>query len=283
MHYNCQKKLVLITGGTSGIGLACARTFVEDGAYVIVLGRSRDRWLQAQSLLIRAWQKNGTAPTGCDRVWSLPFAFVQADVSRVEECRRAAGQVAALIKQLQQQEGLAADGVYGPGGLDILVHSAGLYKEQRLENTSPADFTELLATNVQGIFFLTQALQPYFNRNGAMVTVASDAGLKGNYGCPAYCASKGAVVALTKALALDLAPHIRVNCVCPGDVATPLLTKQLQAAGGGYTLEDVAAAYPLERVATAAEVAQVICFAASPANSFMTGSILSVDGGLTAK
>ena len=98
-----------------------------------------------------------------------------------------------------------------------------------------------------------------------------------------YCASKGAVVAFTKALALDLAPRVRVNCICPGDVATPMLGKQLQQADGSYTLEDVEQAYPLERVGEPLEIAHVICSVLSPFNSFMTGSIIPVDGGLTAK
>ena len=85
------------------------------------------------------------------------------------------------------------------------------------------------------------------------------------------------------ALALDLAPRVRVNCICPGDVATPMLGKQLQQADGSYTLEDVEQAYPLERVGEPLEIAHVICSVLSPFNSFMTGSIIPVDGGLTAK
>ena len=114
------------------------------------------------------------------------------------------------------------------------------------------------------------------------MNIASDAAVSGNYGCALYCATKGAVVAFTRALALDLAPSVRVNCVCPADVDTPLLAQQLADANGGYTLDDVAAAYPLQRIAAAGEIAHVICSLASPANSFMTGSIVTVDGGLTA-
>ena len=115
-----------------------------------------------------------------------------------------------------------------------------------------------------------------------IINIASDAGIGGNYGCPVYCASKGAVVSLTKALALDLAPDIRVNCICPGDVDTPLLTAQLAAADGGYTKAEMGESYPLGRIASAEEVAHVICSVASPANSFMTGAVIPVDGGLTA-
>ena len=155
--------------------------------------------------------------------------------------------------------------------------------EQRLENVTEEDITDIFDTNVKCTMLLTQAALPFMYGGGSVVNVASDAGISGNYGCPVYCASKGAIVALTKALALDYAPNIRVNCVCPADVDTPLLRKQLEASNGGYTLSDMADAYPLGRVGKAEEIAHVICSVASPHNSFMTGSIIAVDGGLTAK
>ena len=152
-----------------------------------------------------------------------------------------------------------------------------------MEMLTETEFDEIFGVNVKGTVFLTQALLPYMAAGGAVVNVASDAGVSGNYGCAAYCASKGAVVAFTRALALDTAPRLRVNCVCPADIDTPLLQHQLEAAGGSYTLADVAEAYPVGRVGRAEEVAHVICSLLSPANSFMTGSIVTVDGGLTAK
>ena len=166
--------------------------------------------------------------------------------------------------------------------LDILVNSAGFYREQRLEQLTEADFDAMMNVNVKGMMFLTQAALPYLRSKSSVVNIASDAAVSGNYGCALYCATKGAVVAFTRALALDLAPSVRVNCVCPADVDTPLLAQQLADANGGYTLADVAAAYPLQRIAAAGEIAHVICSLAAPANSFMTGSIVTVDGGLTA-
>ena len=168
--------------------------------------------------------------------------------------------------------------------IDLIVNAAGIYQERRLEKVTEYDFFSIMDTNVKGTIFLTQTLLPLLASEGAsIVNIASDAGINGNYGCPLYCASKGAVVAFTKALALDLAPRVRVNCICPGDVATPMLGKQLQQADGSYTLEDVEQAYPLERVGEPLEIAHVICSVLSPFNSFMTGSIIPVDGGLTAK
>ena len=167
--------------------------------------------------------------------------------------------------------------------LHILVNAAGVYMEKRLENFTEEDFSYIINTNVKGTMLLTQAALPYMYGGGSIVNIASDAGISGNYGCPLYCASKGAVVALTKALALDYAPSILVNCVCPADVDTPLLRKQLEDSNGGYTMADMAEAYPMQRIGRAEEVAHVICSVASPVNGFMTGAVIPVDGGLTAK
>lgn len=249
MNYGCKGLNVVISGGTSGIGLATAEKFLADGANVYILGRSVLRGAMAVQRL--------------QAITNSKVFFVPCDVTSSEDCQKA----------------LAGIG----GTIDILVNAAGVYMEQRLENMSEGDYANIFDTNVKGTMFLIQACLPYMYGGGSIINIASDAGISGNYGCPVYCASKGAVVALTKALALDYAPNIRVNCICPADVDTPLLRKQLEASNGGYTLEDMASAYPLERVGKAEEIAHVICSVASPCNSFMTGSIIPVDGGLTAK
>ncbi len=255
LQYGCEGLCAVISGGTSGIGLEVAKCLLLDGARVYILGRSRLRGARAVDYLKQE--------AGADAV------FVACDVASQKQCAEAMAQITACEKKQDWQ-------------LDILVNSAGVYKEQGLEQLTEEDFSSMMSVNVQGTMLLTQAALPYLHSGSCVVNVASDAGINGNYGCPLYCASKGAVVALTRALALDLAPEIRVNCVCPADVDTPLLAKQLIDTEGGYTLADMAAAYPLQRVAAASEVAHVICSIASPANSFMTGSIVTVDGGLTA-
>ena len=322
MEYGCKHKVVVITGGTSGIGLAAARTFWQDGANVFLVGRNRTRGMQALAEIIGGMKKEGcaswksTVPGTAKDLARL--RYICADVTKPADCRMAA----------------AIAGYYGFDRIDILVNSAGIYQEKRIEQVTVAEYNRIMDVNVKGTLFMIQACRPYMLPQGEMETgaaqkaghgsvadttdsttqetgnaaqkltvpdttdesssrfrtaqdhciinIASDAGIGGNYGCPVYCASKGAVVSLTKALALDLAPDIRVNCICPGDVDTPLLTAQLAAADGSYTKAEMGAGYPLGRIATAEEVAHVICSVASPANSFMTGAVIPVDGGLTA-
>lgn len=254
LSYGCEGLCAVISGGTSGIGLETARRLLADGARVYILGRSAKRGAEALRYL--------KEQTGAEA------QYIACDVSSQAQCKAALAQVA-------EREGRELQ-------VHILVNSAGVYKEQRLENLTEEDFDAMLGVNIKGTMLLTQAALPYLRSGSCVVNIASDAAVSGNYGCALYCASKGAVVAFTRALALDLAPSVRVNCVCPADVDTPLLAKQLVDADGGYTLADMAAAYPLQRVATAGEVAHVVCSLASPANSFMTGSVVTVDGGLTA-
>ena len=249
MNYGCQNLTVVISGGTSGIGLATAKTMLEDGARVYILGRNQERGSHA---LAQLEQQTG-----------IRAIYLPCDVTDAAACRQA-------ITQIE-------------GNIDILIHSAGVYLEERLEQMTEESYSKILDTNVKGVMFLTQAALPKLYGGGSIVIISSDAGISGNYGCPLYCASKGALVSLTKALALDLAPHIRVNCICPADVQTPLLERQLEANGNSYTVEEMAADYPLLRIGLGEEIAHVICSVAAPVNSFMTGSIIPVDGGLTAK
>lgn len=245
-------KVVLITGGTSGIGQAAARLFLDAGAKVAVVGRSVDRG--------EAAVRNFAAEDG--RLMYLP-----GDVSSVTECER-----------------LAAECVKRFGRIDALVNSAGFYMEKPILEMTEAEFDTIMAVNVKGTYFMAKASVPELLRTrGSMVNVSSDAGINGNCGCSAYCASKGAVTVFTKALALELAPFgVRVNCVCPGDVATPMLDRQLNLQGNPEEhRREMNSLYPIGRIGTAEEVAGVILFLSSEAASFVTGAAWSVDGGLT--
>ena len=271
LKYGCEGLVAVISGGTSGIGLAAAAKLAADGARVYILGRSRAKGEAAVRQLQEAI--GAAALRRSDAQTQGEAFFVPCDVSKAASCKEAVAKIGEREKSLLREQ---------QAHIDILINSAGVYAEQRLENMTEADYSAIMDTNVKGTLLLTQACLPLMYSGGSIINIASDAGVSGNYGCPVYCASKGAVVSLTRALALDLAPQIRVNCICPADVDTPLLARQLVDANGGYTLADMEASYPLGRIGRAEEIAHVICSVASPANSFMTGSIVTVDGGLTA-
>lgn len=173
--YGMENKRGVISGGTSGIGLAAARMLVQDGATVWLVGRDPERGKKA-----------------LESLEGLPgkALYLQGDVSTVEGCRK----IAACLQQHHQE-------------LDFLVNSAGIYQEKPFQDVTEEEYQQLMDVNVKGTIFLTQALLDLFAQDGpSIVNIASDAALEGNYGCCLYAASKGAVVAFTRSLALDLAP-----------------------------------------------------------------------------
>lgn len=247
-------KVALITGGTEGIGLATARLFLSEGAKVSITGRSEEKGRSAVAELSRLGD----------------VCFVRGDVSSAEDASRMVEETVARF-----------------GRLDIVFNNAGIYIEKPAEEMSEEEWDRLMDINVKGTFLVSKYAVPHLKRQGggAIVNNSSDAGLVGNRNCPAYCASKGAVTVMTKAMALDYAGcGIRVNSVNPGTVDTPMLAREVQASGDPSAyMERTVSESPMGRICRAEEVAKAVLFLVSNESSFVTGASLSVDGGLTAQ
>ena len=173
------------------------------------------------------------------------------------------------------------------GRLDVLVNNAGIELAKKVTDTSEAEWDRLMNVNLKGVFLCSKAAIAVMQRGGGgvIVNVASELGLVGGSEIAAYCASKGGVVQLTKAMAIDhAADRIRVNCVCPGPVSTPLLEAIVEASSNPEEeRRRIEEKTPLKRLGQPDEIANVILFLASDESSYMTGSVVLVDGGWTAQ
>ncbi len=175
------------------------------------------------------------------------------------------------------------------GRLDVVVNAAGVWREGPSDEVTEADWDLVMDVNLKGAFFVIRAALAHMGAGGAILNIASDAGLVGNAGAAVYCASKGGLVLLTKALALELAPRgIRVNALCPGDVATPMVEFQAERYGAGDPAGYKAALLahypqgPAARFITAAEIAGFACYLCSDQAAPITGAALSMDFGVSA-
>jgi NAD(P)-dependent dehydrogenase (short-subunit alcohol dehydrogenase family) len=247
-------RVALVTGGTSGIGEATALLFAAEGAKVAITGRNEQR---GAAVVSRIKECGGDA------------VFQRADVSRIDDCRRA-----------------VAETVRAFGRLDTLFNNAGVYYPQTALECSEREWDEQIDVNLKGTFLMSKCALPTMiaQRSGVIVNNSSGWGIVGGDHAVAYCASKGGVVLMTKAMAIDHgAQGIRVNCICPGDVETPMLP--VDAKMRGLKWENYlagCASRPLGRVGTVEEIAKAVLFLASDDSSFMTGAALVVDGGGTA-
>ncbi len=236
----------LITGGASGIGLACVRRLLAEGASVVSLDRRSGAPAEAA----------GAASVICDV--------------------RRAGDVASAIRQAAEMFGDPAD---------VLVNAAGIYRVAPLLDLLPEEWDDVLAVNLRGAFLAGRAMAAALigqGMPGAIVNISSIAGLVADATepCAHYNASKAGVLALTRQMAVEWAPHgIRANAVCPGVIDTPMLRLMDDPAGGAAYLQ---AAVPQRRLGTPDEVAAAITFLASDDASYLTGVALPVDGGITA-
>ena len=249
MHLN--DKVALITGGTSGIGRATATLFAREGAAVAITGRNEERGREVVAEIERG---GGRA------------IFVRADVRLAEDCRRAVEETVAAF-----------------GRLDVLFNNAGVFVANDTIDCSEEEWDLQVDVSLKGAFLMSKYALPVMiaEGGGSIVNNSSGWGLVGGDRAVAYCAAKGGMVVMTKAMAIDHGPQgVRVNCICPGDTVTPM--EHEDAAHRGMTWEAYVASAserPLGRMGDPDEVAMAALFLASDESSFITGAALPVDGG----
>ncbi len=246
-------KVAIVTGADSGIGRATARLFAREGARVVCVDVRESGTPRIDALI----EKDGGRA-----------CFVQADVTRRSECDR---MVAAALETF--------------GDLDILFNNAGTGVRGRVGDLRDEDWNFVLDTNLNSIYHGSRAALPHFERRGRgnIINTASTFGLLATENYAAYCATKGAVVLLTRQMAIDYGPNIRVNCICPGATETPRMLRNIAASD-----DPVARRAGVEklnrcmgRLARPEEIAYGVLFLASDEASFVTGHALVVDGGQT--
>ncbi len=249
-------KTAIVTGAGNGIGRATAKAMAAAGAQVCVSDTLVEDGLRTVSEITDAGGK---------------AIFVQADISNEEQVQKVVNETVSAF-----------------GGLDILVNNAGIGGGmKRLHEVNTEEFSRVVDVNLIGTFFMTKYAIPHFLKSGdgRIVNIASTYGLIGAPKAAAYCATKGAIINLTRQLAVDYGPdHIRVNAICPGYIDTSLGRRGPSMSESDFNAatarrEKAAAMQPLGRQAQPEEVANVALFLASDGASFMTGSIVTVDGG----
>jgi NAD(P)-dependent dehydrogenase (short-subunit alcohol dehydrogenase family) len=244
-------RVALITGGASGIGRAAAVRFAREGAAVVIVdldevgGAAVHRALAAEGRSVLA---------------------LHSDVTRAADCREAVRRTVEAF-----------------GRLDILFNNAGIIRRASIVETTEEEWDRVMAVNLKSIFLMSREAVPRMaaDGGGVILNTASGWGLAGGPRAASYCASKGGVVLLTKAMAIDHGPEkIRVNCICPGDTDTPLLRGEAEQLGEPVErFLEGAADRPLRRVGSPEEIAEAALFLASDAAAFVTGAALVVDGG----
>lgn len=242
--------VVLITGAAGGIGSATVARFVAGG------------WLVA------AVDINVFEP---DTELGEHLLPIRADLADVDQCRRAVATAAAWT-----------------GRLDAVVNAAGVWTEGPSADTTEAEWDRVVDINLKGLYFISSAAIAHLTiTRGCIVNMSSDAGVQGNAGAAVYCASKGGVSNLTRALALELAPlGVRVNAVCPGDVDSPMLRGQAASSPDAVAyLDKLLRGYPqgaTARFIEPSEIAELIWFLCQPSATAITGANISIDNGLSA-
>ncbi len=246
-----EHRIVMITGAASGMGAATAREFAASGATILIVDRNQNLANEVAAEI------------------KAPSPFI-GDVSDSAFCDHV---VRETIKSY--------------GRLDVLVNCAGIIVRADALGTSDQDWRRIMGTNVDGVFFMSRAAIPHMKKQGrgVIINFGSIWGNVGAAGVMAYCATKGAVHQITRAMALDhVKDGIRINAVCPGEVNTPMLASERPTPPSAADLKRLAEeTIPMARLADPAEIARVVFFLASDAASYMTGSLVTVDAGYTAR
>jgi NAD(P)-dependent dehydrogenase (short-subunit alcohol dehydrogenase family) len=246
-----KNKVALITGGTSGIGRTTAILFAEEGAKVAITGRNLERGREVLAELHKL------GPGGL---------FIPADVRFAKDCERAVDETVAAF-----------------GGLDVLFNNAGVYFANDTLGCSEEEFDLQVDTSLKGSFLMTKYALPHIIKagGGSIINNSSGWGYTGGARAMAYCAAKGGMLVMTKAMAIDHGRQgVRVNCICPGDTVTPM--EREDARNQNMTWEayvEAASDRPLGRMGEPIEIARAVLFLASEEASFITGAALPVDGG----
>ncbi len=250
---------VIVTGSASGLGAATAGILARGGARLVINYSSSKNEAEATA-------------EACRKAGSPEVLVVQGDVARDEDCRKIVAAAAPW------------------GKLDALINNAGVTKHvahDKLDELSAEDFQRIFAVNTIGPYQMVRAARALLEagakasgRPGAVVNISSVAGIMGGGSSVAYAASKGALNTMTLSLARALAPLIRVNTVCPGYIDTPWFTKGRGEAGAKAVRDSVVARVPLKVASSADDIAQAVCYLASPASSNMTGELLRMDAGM---
>ncbi len=253
-HTTLLGEVAIVTGASSGIGEAIARRFVAEGAKVAVVGRDETRGAAAVASM---------AGTG-------EAAFFRADVTVPEA-------VQGLVHEVVQRF----------GDLSIVVNNAGLSVPGTVVDTTPDRWEKVLRLNVTSTYLLSHYAMPHLlaRGSGSVINVSSEAGLKGLLERAAYCAAKAAVVGLTKAMAVDHSPHgDRINCICPGTIETPMIAQMMNRSNKPEVLKDAFLQRRLTPfLGTPDDVAEAALYFARPGNRYVTGAVLSIDGGALAR
>jgi 2-hydroxycyclohexanecarboxyl-CoA dehydrogenase len=244
-------KVAIITGGARGIGRAIGLRLAADGADIGIIDLSAGA-AEATAVEVRALGRRAAVAT--------------ADITDYEQTKAAVESLHGAL-----------------GTVDILINNAGIDKSEFFVNTGPELWQKLIDVNYVGFLNATHVCLPYLTaQGGAIVSLGSDAGRVGNSGEVVYCGTKAAIMASSKALARELARYkVRVNCVSPGPVQTDLLAGLHEGEKGAQIMEAVAKMIPMRRIGVPEDVANVVAFLVGADSGYLTGQVISVDGGLT--